>query len=262
MGERTSYREGTPSWVDLMTSDPEGARAFYGGLFGWEFEIDPDPATMNYTSCRLNGKRVAGMGGQPAPAGMPTLWTTYFAVDDADKTAERIAEHGGAVQMAPMDVMDLGRMAIAADREGAMFGLWQGRQHIGAELVNQPGTFVWAELSTRDLDGGTAFYSEVLGQRWDDFDTGGQGPRYRVANVEGKVVGGALQMGPEVPAEVPSNWGVYFGVEDADAAVAKATELGGSVQAPVFDTPQGPMAVLRDPQGGMFSVIALRNADD
>jgi predicted enzyme related to lactoylglutathione lyase len=262
MGERTSYREGTPSWVDLMTTDPEGARAFYGGLFGWDFDIDPNPDTFNYTMCRLNGHSVAGMGGQPAPAGMPTVWTTYFAVDDADKTAERVVEHGGTVQMAPMDVMDSGRMAIAADAQGAMFGLWQAAGHIGAGLVNVPGTLVWNELSTRDLDGGTAFYGEVLGQRWDEYDTGAQGPRYKVAYIDGKVVCGALEMGSEFPAEIPPNWRAYFAVEDAAAAAAKATELGGSVQIPVFDTPQGPTAVLSDPQGGVFSVIAMTNADD
>jgi predicted enzyme related to lactoylglutathione lyase len=261
MAERTSYPEGTPNWIDLMTSDPAGARAFYGGLFGWEFDIDPDPQTGNYTMCRLNGKNVAGMGGQPAQGGMPTLWTTYFAVDDVDKIAERIAEHGGKIQVAPLDVMDAGRMAIAADREGAIFGLWQARRHIGSELVNVPGTVVWNELQTRDLDGGTAFYTEVFGLRWEDYETGEGGPRYRVMNTN-KTVGGALEMSAEFPAEIPANWTVYFAVEDAEAAVAKATELGGSVQVPIFDTPQGPTAVLKDPQGGVFSIIAITNADD
>jgi uncharacterized protein len=262
MAERTSYLEGTPCWVDLATSDPAGARAFYGGMFGWDFDIDPDPQTGNYTMCRLDGKNVVGMAGQPAEGGMPTVWMTYFAVDDVDKTAERVSEHGGKVHMAPMDVMDSGRMAVAADREGAMFGLWQARQHIGAELVNQPGTVVWNELMTRDLDGGTAFYTEVLGLRWEDYDTGGEGPRYRLANTSVGNVGGALEMSAEMPAEMPASWGVYFAVQDAPAAVARATELGGSVQVPVFDTPQGPTAVLRDPQGGTFSVIAIANPAD
>jgi predicted enzyme related to lactoylglutathione lyase len=262
MGERTAYLEGTPSWVDLMTTDPEGARAFYGPLFAWEFEIDPDPQTGNYTTCRLGGKRVAGMGGQPTEAGMPTVWTTYFAADDADKISERIAEHGGNVLMPPMDVMDAGRMAMATDREGAAFGLWQAGTHTGAELVNVPGAFVWNELVTRDLDGGTAFYADVLGLRWDDYETGEGGPRYRVANSSKGVVAGAMQMGSEFPPEVPSHWATYFAVEDVPATVASATELGGSVVAPVMDTPQGPMAVLLDPQGGQFSIIAMTNADE
>jgi predicted enzyme related to lactoylglutathione lyase len=255
MAERTSYLEGTPSWVDLMTSDPEGARAFYGGLFGWEFEIDPNADTGHYTTCLLRGKRVAGMGGDPAPAGMPTFWTTYFAVDDVDKIAERVAEHGGKIQMAPMDVMEMGRMAMAADPQGATFGLWQARQHTGAELVNEPGALTWNELNTRDLDGATAFYADVFGLRWEDMGPAGEGPAYKVANTSAGSAAGAMQMGPEFPAEVPPFWGIYFWVADAAASVARASELGGTVQVPVFDTPQGPVAVLRDPQGGQFSII-------
>jgi hypothetical protein len=255
MAERTSYLEGTPSWVDLMTSDPEAARAFYGGLFGWEFDIDPDPQTGHYTSCLLRGKRVAGMAGDPAPAGVGTFWTTYFAVDDVDKIAERVAEHGGKIQMAPMDVMEMGRMAMAADRDGAMFGMWQARAHTGAQLVNEPGTLTWNELNTRDLDGATAFYAEVFGLRWEDMDTGGAGPRYKIANASAGSVAGATEMAPEIPAEVPAYWAVYFWVADAAASAAKAAELGGTVQVPVFDSPQGPIAALRDPQGGMFLII-------
>jgi predicted enzyme related to lactoylglutathione lyase len=260
MGERTSYLEGTPCWVDLMTTDPERARAFYGALFGWEFDIDPDPQTQHYTMCRLRGKNVAGMGGEPAPGGMPTVWTTYFASDDADKIAERAAEHGGKILMAPMDVMEVGRMAMAADREGAIFGMWQARQHIGGELVNEPGTLVWNELHTRDLDGSTAFYAETLGLRWEDYSDGSEGPRYKVAYVGSGMVAGAMEMGPEFPAGIPAHWQLYFAVEDAAASAAKAAELGGTIQVPVTDSPQGPFAVVSDPQGGVFSIIAMINA--
>jgi predicted enzyme related to lactoylglutathione lyase len=260
MTERTSYLEGTPSWVDLMTSDPGGARAFYGGLFGWEFDINPDPTTGHYTTCRLRGKRVAGMGGEPAPAGMPTVWITYFAVDDADKTAERIAEHGGKVQMAPMDVLDMGRWAMAADPSGASFGLWQARRHIGAELVNEPGTLTWNELNTRDLDAATAFYGDVFGLRWEDYGSAGDGPPYKVAYTSAGSVAGATVIGPDTPTQVPAYWGVYFWVEDAEASAAKATELGGTLLAPVFDSPQGPIAAVRDPHGATFAVIASGQA--
>jgi len=261
MSERTSYLEGTPSWVDLMTTDPEGARAFYGALFGWEFEVDPNPETGNYTMCRLRGKNVAGMGGQPVTGGMPTVWATYFAADDADKIAERITEHGGKILMAPMDVMDAGRMTMAADLEGAMFGAWQAGRHTGAELVNEPGTFTWNELRTRDLDGSTAFYGEVFGLRWEDYGTGGEGPRYKVASTAAGVVAGAMEMGPEFPAGVPAHWLTYFAVADTAATAAKATDLGGTIQVPVTDSPQGPLAVLNDPQGGMFAIIVAPSTE-
>jgi uncharacterized protein len=258
MGERTSYREGTPSWVDLMTSDPAGARAFYGGLFGWEFDIDPDPDTGNYTQALLGGKRVAGLSGQPAPEGMPTVWTTYFATDDVDKTVARIREHGGAVQLEPMDVLDAGRMAVAADPAGGAFGLWQAGQHIGAELVNEPGTIVWNELATRDLAGASEFYAGAFGLTWEELDTGG-GPQYRTLHVDGDVVAGSLQMDDNWPAEVPAHWMPYFAVADADAASAKAVELGGTVEVPPTDSPYGRFSVLADPQGGHFTVMAMDN---
>jgi hypothetical protein len=262
MGERTGFPEGTPSWVDLMTSDPEGARAFYGGLFGWEMDVSPDPNTGNYTTALLRGKRVAGLGGQPNPDGVPTVWSTYFAVDDADKTAAKIREHGGTFLMEPMSVLDSGRMAVAVDPTGAAFGLWQAGTHTGAELVNEPGTQVWNELATRDLDAATAFYSSVFGLTTEELDSGEGSMRYRTLHVNGKVVGGSLQMDEAWGPEFPGHWMTYFGVDDTDAAVATAQELGGQVRVPATDSPHGRFSVLTDPQGGAFTVIAMLNPDD
>jgi predicted enzyme related to lactoylglutathione lyase len=262
MGERTSYPEGTPSWVDVMTSDPEGARTFYSGLFGWDLEVDPDPNTGNYTTARLGGKRVAGLGGQPAPEGVPTVWTTYFATDDVDKTVARVREHGGSVLMEPMSITDVGRMAMAADPTGAVFGLWQAGTHTGAGLVNEPGTFVWNELATRDLDAATKFYGDVLGLTAEDLETGESGMRYRTLHVAGNVAAGSLQIDDSWGEGTPAHWMTYFAVDDTDAAVAKAGELGGSVRVPATDSPHGRFAVLTDPQGGAFTVITMVNADD
>jgi len=134
---------------------------------------------MHYTNCTLRGRNVAGMGGDPAPDGMPTVWTTYMAVDDADAAAKRGTGNGGALMMEPMDVMSLGRMAVATDPTGAAFGMWQAVDHIGSSLVNEPGAVTWTELATRDLDAAKRFYSAVFGYGWDDFDTGEGGPRTR-----------------------------------------------------------------------------------
>jgi predicted enzyme related to lactoylglutathione lyase len=261
MGERTGFAEGTPSWVDLMTTDPEGARAFYSGLFGWEMDVSPDPNTGNYTTALLGGKRVAGLSGQPNPDGVPTVWTTYFAVDDVDKAADRVRENGGTFLMEPMSVLDSGRMAIAVDPTGVAFGMWQAGTHTGAELVNEPGTQVWNELATRSLDEATGFYTAVLGLTTEDLDAGESGLRYRTLHVNGNVVGGSLQMDDSWGPEFPGHWMTYFAVADTDAAVATAQALGGQVRVPPTDSPHGRFAVLSDPQGGAFTVIAMTNPD-
>jgi predicted enzyme related to lactoylglutathione lyase len=256
MAEITSYAAGSPSWVDLMTSDPEAARAFYRELFGWELEVGP-AETGHYTIARLRGHSVAGLGGEPARDGMPTAWTTYLASDDVDATVGRITEAGGQLLMEPLDVMDQGRMAIAADPTGAVFGLWQAGEHAGATLVNEPGTVSWNQLETRDLDAARRFYTAVFGYRWEDVDTGQGGPPYATFAVQDRPVGGALQMDDNWPAEIPAHWMAYFAVADTDQAVATVQRLGGSVQMPGMDSPYGRFAVVSDPQGGVFTVIRL-----
>jgi hypothetical protein len=261
MGEVTSYAAGTPSWVDLMTSDPEAARGFYGELFGWDYEIGP-PDTGHYTMVRLRGRNVAGMGGDPAGEGMPTVWTTYIAVDDLDAAAQRVGDNGGQVMMGPMDVMTAGRMAIASDPTGAVFGMWQAGDHIGASLVNEPGAITWNELATRDLDAVQTFYAAVFGYDWSDEETGEGGPPYKAFKVGDRMVGGALQMTEQWPAEIPAHWMPYFGVTDTDTAAATAQRLGGSVLVQPTDSPYGRFAVLRDPQGAVFTIMQMGDQPD
>ncbi len=256
MPEVTSYAPGAPCWVDLMTSDPDSARAFYSDLFGWQLQVGP-PESGYYTQAQLRGKPVAGIGGEPKPDEMPVAWTTYMATDDADATVKRILDNGGTITMAPMDVMDQGRMAIAIDPTGAVFGLWQAGMHLGAAVVNEPGAVCWNELGTRDLDAARRFYSAVFGYEWEDVDTGPEGPPYATFAVDGRPVGGAYRIPDQAPAELPPYWMVDFAVTDADATVARAQELGARVTMPATDTPYGRFASLIDPQGGAFSVIRL-----
>lgn len=253
MVEMTQYQPGTPAWVDLMTTDPEGARAFYGELFGWEF--DPGALEDSYLMCRIRGLEVAGLNGSPAPEGMATAWATYMATDDSDALAQRITDEGGTVMMGPDDVGDFGRLIVATDSTGALFGSWEARQHIGARLVNEPGTVVWNELLASDLGIAQTFYAACFGYEWEDYDTGEGGPAYRLMNVGGRSVGGAMEITSDMPEETSSHWMTYFAVADVDQTVALAEKLGGTVQVPVMDSPQGRFAVLRDPQAGVFSVI-------
>jgi len=256
MPKMTSYAPGTPSWADIGT-DVEGAKAFYGGLFGWQTqEAGPAEETGGYGFFLKDGQNVAGYGPQQNPG--PPVWSTYISVADADQTAKAVEAAGGTVVMAPMDVMTAGRMAVFQDPQGGFFSVWQPGEHIGAGLVNEPGAMCWNELNSRDLDGSKRFYSEVFG--WDPL-THAEGPMpYTEWQLEGRSIGGAMDMPPVVPAEVPTHWLVYFAVDDTDAAVKKTEELGGDVRAPAVDTPAGRIAVLGDPQGAVFAVIKMAQA--
>jgi predicted enzyme related to lactoylglutathione lyase len=253
--EVEQYENGVPSWIDLGADDVAQARAFYGGLFGWNTPEGP-PEAGGYSVCDLNGKTVAGLGPNMAP-GAPPHWTTYVNVDSADDTIAKVEANGGTVYMPPMDVMEAGRMAIFADPGGAVIGLWQPGQHRGAEVVNEPGTYCWSELMTDDLAGAKAFYKAVLG--WDAETQGPEGPAaYTEWKVGGKSIGGMMAKPPTMPPNAPNFWGVYFAVADTDASVVRAQELGAAVLMPPADIEPGRFAVLTDPGGAMFNLLALK----
>jgi predicted enzyme related to lactoylglutathione lyase len=252
MPEMTSYEPGTPSWVDVSAPDVKTTAAFYSSLFGWDFQ-DAGPDAGGYGMFLLNGKTVAGIGPIMAE-GQPAVWTTYVSTDNADAAVERIQANGGSVFVPPMDVMEAGRMAIAADPTGAVFGMWQPKQMPGADLVNDPGAFCWNELATRDTKAAESFYSAVFG--WGASTNAFGEMTYTEWKVGDRSIGGMMPMGADFPAEVPPNWLVYFAVTDCDAAVAKAQELGGGVAAPAMEIENvGRFAVLTDPNGAVFAVI-------
>jgi len=253
MPTRDSYTQGTPNWVDLQTSDQAAAKAFYSGLFGWTYDDQSTPDGQVYSMAVLRGHQVAAIAPQPpelAAAGAPPMWNTYLAVDSADEATARAEAAGGTVAMAPFDVMDAGRMSFVLDPSGAAVALWQANKHIGATLVNEPGTLNWNELITSD-QGVFSFYTAVAGLTAAVEDMG-DGQPYAVFKAGEAPVGGSML--PQAPG-VPNHWHVYFGTDDADAAAAKAAETGGTVVVPPFDTPVGRIAVLGDPQGAVFSVI-------
>jgi predicted enzyme related to lactoylglutathione lyase len=247
----TPWPPGTPCWVDLMTPDQPAAQEFYAALFGWDLEIG-GADTGHYASCRVDGRRVAGIGGM---MGMdhPPVWNTYLATADADATSAAVAAAGGTVMAPPMDVMDLGRMAFAQVPGGGVFGYWQAGTHAGFELANEPNSPTWNEFMGRDYAGAKDFYASVFGYTYTEM--GGDDFQYATIEVGGETVGGIGTLPDEVPAHIPPHWRVYFAVDDCDAAVAKVTELGGSVLRPPMDMPYGRHADVADRQGAMFAVI-------
>ena len=252
MPTRTSYAQGTPNWVDLQTSDQEAAKTFYAGLFGWTYDDQPMPQGPVYSMAMLGGHTVAAIAPQTpemAAAGTPSVWNTYLAVDSVDDTVAKVEASGGKVAMAPFDIVDAGRMAFVIDPSGAAVALWQANQHIGATLVNEPGTVGWNELVTTNPDA-IEFYTHLLGVTTSSMDMGDGA--YTLFEVNGQMVGGTTA--PQMSG-TPSRWHVYFVVADADAAAAKVTGLGGQVVTGPFGTSAGRIAIVTDPQGALFSII-------
>jgi predicted enzyme related to lactoylglutathione lyase len=256
MPEVSEHTPGTPSWVDLGTPDIEASASFYGGLFGWDVpESENAEQTGGYRQAMLRGKPVAGM--MPLmQEGQPPAWSSYVSVEDADATAAKVTEAGGQVMAEPMDVMDLGRMAVFADPTGAVFGIWQAGSFAGAGIVGDPGAVVWNELNTPDPDRAKQFYTDVFG--WETRPFGGEGgPPYLTAHVGGEETGVAGIMDTRAfDQEVPPHWMVYFAVEDVDNVAGRVSELGGTVAQEPTDIPEvGRMAVFNDPAGVHFAVL-------
>jgi uncharacterized protein len=253
----TPWPAGTPCWVDLSTDDVARATSFYGSLFGWDTQVGP-PETGGYVMCEVGGRPVAGIGPKMGAAEQPTAWTTYLATDDADDTASKIMSAGGQMLAEPFDVMDVGRMGIAVDPGGAVFGIWQARAHSGMQLANEPGAVCWNENMSRGLEQNKAFYRSVFGYDYDDMSS--DDFQYATFKTAADSIGGIGDLGSMAPPETPPHWMTYFTVTDADAAVDATTKLGGSVIRPAWDTPYGRMAILSDDQGGVFAIMGMAAA--
>ena len=256
MPERTSYAEGTPSWVDLATPDVENAERFYGELFGWEsFAPGTVEETGGYKFFLSGGRKVAGVS-PLMQEGQPPLWSTYFATEDVDGLAERVVDFGGVSLFEPMDVMSAGRMGFFSHPASGAFGAWQAGDHKGAELVNEPVSLAWNTLITPSPEDAAAFFGMVFGLSTETQIFGGE--EYVILTLGETAVAGLMSPPPGMPDGVPAFWGVSFAVEDADATAALAVERGGSMlQEPMEMPGVGRIATVTDPWGASFSVAAL-----
>jgi predicted enzyme related to lactoylglutathione lyase len=241
-----------------MTPDIDAAKAFLGGVFGWEAEDNfDDDGNLIYTTFTKDGKAVAGMGQQPPEmAGIPAVWNTYVAVEDPAATAEKVTAAGGTVMMPPMDVMDQGSMAIFADPTGAAISVWKPGAHTGAQLCNEPDTWSWNELMTRDVDAAKTFYTAVFGWSYDPQDMGPMGTYNVIEGGENNGWGGLMSMPPDMPDQVPNHWAVYFIVADIEASLAKVKDNGGDIaNGPMTIPGVGTTAILHHPAGGSFAMM-------
>ncbi|MET9534369.1 VOC family protein [Streptomyces sp. NPDC006649] len=252
------FAAGSPNWIDLATPDQEGATAFYGALFGWEFR-SAGPDFGGYGMYVLEGKTVGGvMQGMDGQAGKAS-WSVYFRTADAEATARAVGAAGGGSLFGPHDVATLGRMSGFTDTTGAAFSTWEPGEHQGMDVVNDPGTLCWTELYTTDVPAAAAFYRAVFG--WETNSAPYPGGTYTMAAPEGRGpeanIGGFVETG----AADAGHWLPYFEVSDTDAAVASARRLGGSVVMEPVDLPGvGRIAKATDPYGAQFALIKGESA--
>jgi uncharacterized protein len=243
MAERTSYPPGTFSWAELVTSDADAAKAFYTALLGWDYDDQPAGEGMIYSMATREGKPVAALYRDDT---QPPHWNCYVTVASADDVAAKAKAAGGTVMMEPFDVMEVGRMTVIGDPTGAPIFAWEPRQHIGAQLVNTPGSMTWNDLNTTDPDAAAGFYGALFGWEFEEIpDAGG----YRVIKNSGRVNGGM-----SVTAGAAPGWMPYFGHEDVERAIDDVPGRGGRVLAGPIQMPQGAIGVFTDPQGAVFAL--------
>ena len=244
---------GAPCWIDLYSSDTEKATEFYGGLFGWTAELQREEFGGYFTFLK-DGKHVGGCMANDGQQGMPDVWTTYLTTDDVERTAKDAAAKGGQVHMEPMQVAENGSFAIIGDPGGAGIGAWQPDQVTGFEIWNEPGAPRWFELHTAAYDATVDFYRDVFG--WNT-NTYSDTPEFRYTTLRSGAddLAGIMDASQLSEGAAPG-WTIYFGVEDADAALERVVELGGKVTQEAKDTPWGRLAQAADPTGTAFKLMA------
>jgi hypothetical protein len=249
MAVATSHK---PIWIDLATKDAGASRAFYGKLFGWQIDVNPDPQYGGYGRALIDGKDIAGISPVQSPD-QPTTWSFYVGTEDAEATARKVEAAGGKVINQAFDVGDQGRMAVFQDPVGAFVSVWQPTRMGGFERQGD-NAFAWAELNARGRDGALAFYQSVFGWSTRRSELPGS-PDYVEFLVDGESIAGAAELAPQLPAGTPNYWLVYFGVDDVDAAFDKAIGLGAAEIVGPQDFPGGRFAIVTDPQGAVFGLL-------
>ncbi|HEY9438770.1 MAG TPA: VOC family protein [Streptomyces sp.] len=250
---------GAPCWVHLVTQDMPAAQRFYGAVLGWTFR--PGGLGHDFATAWIEGDPVAGIGAIASAYRIAVSWTPYFSVRSADVATDRIRERSGTVGVGPLAIGE-GRAVLAADRNGASFGLWEWKGRASTTGTSGHRARSWLRLRTRDAFDAAIFYGEVLG--W----ASGQPGCCDVSYVKDEVLvrcngrplarisSGAVESAPD--PMVRPHWQVQFPVADVADVVATAEWHGGRLMEQ-RSVPQGLEATLRDPDGGLFTVTDLRS---
>lgn len=239
-------------WYELLTADPKQAEAFYGSVTGWG--ATPWDGPQPYTMWTSGGKPVGGLMALPPGHGAPSHWFAHIATHDVDATAAQAASLGGRIIEPPRDIPTVGRFAILADPQGAVFSAF--RPQGGADPGDSDpglGEFSWHELMTTDYEAAFAFYRALFG--WEKVAAHDMGPLgvYFIFGRNGREVGGMFNKPSAVQA--PPHWLQYVRVADVDEAARRVTAGGGSILHGPAEVPGGDRILqFLDPQGAAFAV--------
>lgn len=250
------FRHGEPCWTDVQTRDVAAAKVFYAAVFGWAFKDLPTPDGRSYAQAFLGKDLVAVIAPQNRQqelAGTAAQWNIYFAAEDAAVLAADVPHAGGVLEFGPEAVADTGVMVFVAPPGGGTTGVWQPGTHTGTERYNTAGALSWTELWTPEPQAAVGFFQQLFGHEVTEYpqDDGG--------TYSTLIVGGAEVAGV-VAADGPATWHIYFGVASVAEAVAKAVGAGAEVliaPEPEDGESLGATATLKDPQGGVFSLLEV-----
>ena len=254
---------GSFCWFELGTNNQPAAVAFYQKLFGWTVQDSPMGPGEVYSMFKLNGEDAAAaftLRPEQRANGVPPHWMIYVAVDDADQIAARAATLGATIVAPPFDVFDFGRMAVIQDPTGAMFSIWQAKQHAGVGVWGAPGAASWGDLSTPDQARAAGFYTQLFGWRMvtgKDMVEAAPGDYFHIMNGADMIggVGPASQRDPNTPP----HWLIYFEAASCSEATAKATGLGATAYVQNMQIGEsGWISVFADPQGATFGIHATK----
>lgn len=247
---------GIPCWIELGCNDELAIQHFYGGLFGWRYQLRRDPATPTgrYSVATLNGVPVGGC--YRVGIGGAAGWTIHLAVQNTASTAEWVETLGGRITLGPIDIPDRGNILHAVDPSGAPIVFWRPPAN-WAFATGTTNTFTGADLNTHDGAAADRFYGKLF-----NYSSRQIGDNTTVDYAEWLLAHEPVLyryvMGSEYRPDTPPHWMVYFEVDPArgtDAAAGHALMLGGTVVIQPYDTPFGRMAIIADPEGAVFAII-------
>jgi len=256
-----STMHGTPNWASLKSKDTHSAKNFYSKIFGWNFNY------KSYINSEIKNASIAKFADteiisltdtSSTPELIESLWESYVFVDDLDQILLKTIEAEGRIIHRSHSVGTIGRAAMIEDPSGAKLCAWEASENIRSRNKSGHGSLSWLELETSNIDTAKEFYNYIFG--WEASDVwmppSVNSPEwcYTIFSKGSNKVAGAIK--PPINS-IYSSWCAAFSVLDADIAARTVREIGGIVVTEPYDIPIGRQAVLMDPNGAVFSVVAL-----